>query len=185
MRGANRGRLFVDFHAMPHTPAPDLYWESQVADRLGVSRTRLRGLRKQHLRPGEHFATTDDNAIALTPAGLALIERVLASGATKPADAKRGAAAGQPAESVPPGPPEKKRFLILRVPTHRIDQPQKKILICRELIEPAQPGPLPAERPVRVRDNSNFRAGMMLEATSIGYGMWQYLGRLPRRPGRW
>lgn len=176
---------------MTKPPTPTLYWESKVADRLGVSRTRLRELRKQHLRPGDHFTTNEGNAITLTQAGLDVIMRVLAQGAPKPAGSTRGPAPDQPAANVPPGPPEKKCFVIVRVPAHRIDNPQRKIVICRGAIGitpgvPAMlPNPAEPERPIRVRDNTNFRAGMVLEAVNVGYGMWQYLGRLPRRPGRW
>jgi hypothetical protein len=184
-------------------PLPaNLFWESALADRLGISRTAVRLLRKQHL-------TTEDwrfqgNAVVLTAAGLAKIEAALGGAVSTPtgeearAEANGGAAADVP--RVMPGPPPKRHFVVLRIPVHRVDAPQKKLLIARPV--PADFAPCAAwevhrklaglvhspelrERPVLVRDNTNFRPGMVFEAVSIGTGMWQFAGRLPRRPGRW
>lgn len=198
MRGSTRGRPLVKIimaHDVPPLPA-DLFWERTIADKFGVSRTRLREMR------GNLTPETDwrwhNNAVVLTAAGLAKIERALVgedsarNGAPRPADATGGPAA------VPPGPAPTRRFVIVRVPVHRIDAPQKKIVLAR--IVPAHFAACSAwdlpkqlarhghdtrDLAVRVRDNTNFRPGMIIEAAAVGLGMWQFLGRLPRRPGKW
>lgn len=182
----------------PTLPAlPDnLFWESRTAETLGISRTRLRWLRKNNLQ-AETDWTLRENAVVLTAAGVAKITAILraegqspASGAEHPAKANGGPVA------VPPGPLPKAIFMVVRVPAYRTDRPQKNILICRQApaaatqIAPWELSRYAAqldaqERPIRVRDNSHFLPGMILEAAQIGHGMWQYLGRLPRRPGRW
>jgi len=85
--------------------------------------------------------------------------------------------------------------MVVRIPPNRKDSPQRKLLICRECAGELAPvaswavgGLLPklgVERPVRVRDNVNFVPGMVLEAVGLAHGLWQYVGRLPRRPGHW
>jgi hypothetical protein len=99
--------------------------------------------------------------------------------------------------AMPPGPPAKRLFMVTKKPVFRSDAPQRKILVCAEAPEKAVDVPpwdvirlknklgLGVERPIRVRDNANFLPGMVIEAVAIGFGMWQYIGRLPRRPGRW
>ena len=87
--------------------------------------------------------------------------------------------------------------MVTRKPVFRSDAPQRKIVLCSEcapdakdissldLIRLRASLVLGTERPIRVRDNLNFAPGMVLEAVAIGHGIWQYLGRLPRRLGRW
>lgn len=198
---------------MKTSPGTDLFWESQCAERFGISRTRIRELRKAHLAAEVDWQFRD-NAVVLTPSGLQKIERVLAA-ASLPAPGASPIPAGStppgidtlpsgecPAneargvDAVPPGPPPSARFMIVRIPPYRKDSPQRKILICRTC--PAELQAVSSwaiaslviklgavERPVRVRDNINFTPGMVIDAVSIGYGQWQYVGRLPRRPGRW
>lgn len=194
-------------------PATVVYWEKQVAESLGISRTRVRELRKAHLSTELHWQFRD-NAVVLTESGLEKLRSILlaagqpvpaapaavapispAPAEIEPAAATRGPAAGP--LKVQPGPPAKRKFMVVKKPLHRTDSPQRKILICAECPEDAtQVGSwdlsrpradlkLGVERPIRVRDNINFMPGMVLEAVEIGHGMWQYLGRLPRRQGRW
>jgi len=177
----------------PAPPDP-LYWESNVALRLGLSRTRLRQMRQRYLEPSVHFQF-ESSAVVLTPAGLAKIEAILAQGEASDKYKPRPAEPNGGHPAVPPGPPPKALLMVVRKPLHRVDSPQTKLLICREV--PAGTAPtaswllqkvnywLSRERPVRVRDNSNFQPGMILEAVNIGSGMLQYVGRLPRRLGRW
>lgn len=203
---------------MPKQPPPalptDLFWESTAAERLGVSRTRLRELRKQHLT--ETDWRFEGNAVVLTAAGFAKINAVLSGAALSrnatqtPAESPGGPSVSLPAPSlgappppaavVPPGPPPKRHFVVTRVPVHRVDSPQKKIVMARPVpadFLPCKPwelakhaatlvdSPELRERPIRVRDNSHFAAGMVFVAVNTGHGMWQFIGRLPRRPGRW
>lgn len=198
---------------MKTSPGNDLFWESQCAERFGISRTRIRELRKLHLTPELDWQFRD-NAVVLTTDGLDKIAKVLGGEAVPAPDASQNPAvpapvgietapagdrpAGEPrgAAAVPPGPPPSQRFMIVRIPPYRKDSPQRKILLCRTC--PAELAAVSSwaiaqivvklgeiERPVRVRDNLNFAPGMVIDAVSIGYGQWQYVGRLPRRPGRW
>lgn len=198
---------------MKTPPGNDLFWESQCAERFGISRTRIRELRKIHLKSEVDWQFRD-NAVVLTSSGLDKIASVLAGtplpapaalpipadptppGVDTPPTDERPANEARGVDAVPPGPPPSARFMVVRIPPYRKDSPQRKILICRtcpaEVLAvsswavanlTARLGPV--ERPVRVRDNINFAPGMVLDAVSIGYGQWQYVGRLPRRPGRW
>jgi hypothetical protein len=174
----------------------EIFWESTVAERLGISRTRMRELRKYHLTQETDWRM-DGNAVVLTAAGLAKIESALVSApvATEtPTAPEKAAGEARGVAAVPSGPPPSRKFMVWRIPPNRIDSPQRKVLICREVSAAAvQVAPWGlarvqgsgAERPVRVRDNGNFIPGMVLDAVNIGHGMWQYVGRLPRRQGKW
>lgn len=178
------------------TIPPDLFWESRTAESLGISRTVIRKLRKEHLTPEVDWHLIE-NTVVLTAGGVGKLTAVLHPRSLTLASGDRPATAKGGAEAVPPGPPAKRKFMVTKKPLHRIDSPQRKILVCAECGDDAKDiAPvdlfrlraqlkLGAERPVRVRDNENFMPGMVLEAVSIGHGMWQYLGRLPRRLGRW
>lgn len=179
---------------MKESPGTDLFWESQCVEQLGVSRTRIRELRRAHLTAVVDWQMRD-NAVVLTTAGLQKIERVLAGAVMPPTPAASPAVSPRGAAVVPPGPPPMQRFMVVRIPPFRKDSPQRKILLCRECPRDTAPvaswsvaGLLPklgAERPVRVRDNANFVPGMVLDAVGLAHGLWQYAGRLPRRPGKW
>ena len=169
--------------------APDLYDEKHCAEAFGVSRPKMRLLRKEHLVPDADWRMRE-NTVCLTDAGLKKIEGVLGGKLVNdPATANGGAAAR------PLAPPLRCNLMVTAKPRHRKTQPQRHVLVCREC-RPDQvqitswqlPGfaaQLGVERTVRVRDNENFLPGMVLEAVSSGPGCWQYAGRLPRRPGRW
>jgi len=174
----------------------NLFWESQVATRLGISRTAMRELRKAHLAPETDWQFRN-NAVVLTPSGLQKIELRLAAtpgGTSTPPEAPSPATSPRAPAACPPGPPPSARFIVWRVPPHRLDQRQRHVIIARECLPSTQPvqswllHTLPGlgiERPIRVRDNTNFVPGMILEAVNIGHGCWQYVGRMPRRQGRW
>jgi len=185
---------------MKSTPPPlppDLFWEARTAESLGISRTVMRALRKQHLTPETDWRLIE-NAVVLTASGVGKISAVLHPlAATAPAAAPSPATANGGGVALPSGPPVRRKFMVTRKPVFRSDAPQRKILLCAECTPTARElssldfirlraalalGP---ERPVRVRDNLNFAPGMVFEAVAIGHGIWQYLGRLPRRPGRW
>lgn len=192
----------------PPPLGPDLFWEKQAATSLGISRTRMRAMRKSHLQPESDWQLRD-NAVVLTTAGLAKIQRALATepaqaisatisagGVSTPSPvAEQAASAAGGGAAVPPGPPPKALFMVVRIPPGRVDRPQRHVLLCRETppgsqqIAPWQVArvmpQLGPERAVRVRDNVHFLPGMVLEAIEIGHGLWQYAGRLPRRQGRW
>jgi hypothetical protein len=194
--GTNRAghSIFRMTNTRQESPGADLYWESQCAERLGISRTSIRQLRRGHLSPELDWQLRD-NAVVLTSIGLQKIERLLAAQSTLPAAAQNPATGPRGATAVPPGPPPSRRFMVVRIPVFRTDSPQRKVLICRECgdgveavaswrVSQLMPS-LGPERPVRVRDNANFTPGMVFEAISLPHGLWQYAGRLPRRPGKW
>lgn len=205
MRGSIRGRA-LDNLTMPTTsptsePLPaDLFWESAVAQKFGVSRTAVRALRKRVLSAADW--RYHNNTVALTASGLAKLQAALAGGSVPGSAAPRPATGtrGPSVPAVPPGPPPRRHFVVTKVPVHRVDAPQKKIVVGRPVpadFAPCSPweltkrsahlgdAPELRERPIRVRDNSNFRPGMVFECASIGEGMWQFLGRLPRKAGKW
>lgn len=162
-----------------------LFWESRVSEALGVPRKLIAQLRGQHLTLGEDFVRRENNAVALTAAGLARLESLLATSvnAQPGFPAEKPPANPTPAADIPAGPPETQWMVVQRVPSH-----QGKLLMCvpvgrTELVT------------VKVRENVNFKANMKLEAMKAGDGYWQFrnreggnpstIGRLPRLPGRW
>jgi hypothetical protein len=157
----------------------------------------MRALRKEHLTPETDWRLLE-NAVVLTASGVGKISAVLHPlRAPSPVVAPKPATVNGGGVALPPGRPERRKFMVTRKPVFRSDAPQRKILLCAEcapaakdlssldLIRLRASLDLGPERPIRVRDNLNFAPGMVFEAVAIGHGIWQYLGRLPRRPGRW
>ena len=165
-----------------------LYWESRVSEALGVSRKIIAQLRGQHLTLGEDFVRRENNAVALTAAGLAKLESLLATPAHA-ANTDGGFPAGKPPANpvppadIPPGPPETAWMVVTHVPLFR-----GKLLMCA-------PDGRTDIVTVRVRENANFKTAMRLEAVKAADGYWQFrnreggnpstIGRLPRMPGKW
>lgn len=166
--------------------ASGLFYEVRVSEALGVERKRLAKLRKEHLTEGADYERRENNAVALTAAGLARIEDLLRGGIETGVAGKNrfsgGLPAGKPAPDVPAGPPPRERVTIERL----AQNPQ--ILLCAGLTPPRQLA-------VKVRENVNFAAGMEIEIIRSGDGVWQFrnragsdestVGRLPRGKGRW
>lgn len=169
----------------PKKIVPDesgLFWEMRAADALGVSRKLLARLRAAHLREPDDFVRRANNAVALTAAGLARIEDLLANGA----DAGAGQTKGKTTEpSAPAGPPKREKMTVERIAQN------PGLLLCKAEGRAVLVA-------VRVRDNLNFIAGMMFEAVQSQDGVWQFrnrlagnggndstVGRLPRRKGVW
>lgn len=167
------------------------FWEARVSEALNVPRKTLAKLRAQHLTEPLHFRRVENNAVVLTLEGLAIIEAQLAapsptadSGLPAPEAKKTGGKPSPKGKSsdVPAGPPTREIMTVERLPQNTT------LLLC-----------VPKKRPVltavRVRDNTNFKAGMVLEAVQSGDGVWQFrnrepgdestVGRLPRGKGRW
>lgn len=159
--------------ATPPAPAPAApvrYWESRLSAKLGVARKRLMALRRSHLREGEHWMQdARTRAVVLTETGLEKLRDVLAS------QGWRDPAATAPAAPVmvPNGPPERVKARVARI------YPNKRLMLCVALTAP-ETGLL-----TRVRDNTNFMPGMLLEIIGGQDNSWQYSGRLPRRRGKW
>jgi hypothetical protein len=166
-----------------------LFWEARVSEALGVPRKILAALRATNLEAGPDFVRRENNAVALTGAGLAKVEKLLAgAGPDGQAPGKPGKTAGKPASSdVPAGPPPREMMTVDRVPQN------PGLLLCQTHTRTA-----PVLVAVRVRENLNFAIGMTLEAIQSSDGVWQFhnrptavgghestVGRLPRLKGRW
>lgn len=134
-----------------------MFWESKVAKSLGLSRERVRALREQHLSPDEWV--TKGNAVVLTARGL---EKITALA--------QGEAAGEPVKA---GPPEVARLVV------------RKVCGNPRVLQAVPKGVEGAAVLVRVKDNTFFMAGMEFDALPVGDGSFQFIGRLPRRRGRW
>ena len=158
--------------AAPAPAAPEagseLFWEAKVAESMGVARERLAALRAEHLTEGPHFRVVR-NAVVLTASGLEIIVAALNP---RPAPSP-GAESPQPqAAACPDGPPERVTMVVRRVP------PNIRLLLASKADDRT-------ERVVRVRDNRLFMPGMMLTAIHCGNSLYQFMGRLPRRKGKW
>lgn len=143
----------------------ELYWESRVADSLGVARKLVVQLRKEHLTDGAHYRREKNNVV-LTPAGLALLKQHLAPAPLATPEAEQTA--------TKPGPPPRRMMVVVRVAVNH------RLLWCYVKSDAKR-----AQVLVRVRDNKDFMPGMELEAIDAGFNQWQYAGRMPRRKGRW
>ena len=176
--------------------ADELYFEAVVANRLGVSRERVRELRVEHLREGEHWVM-QGQSVVLSAQGLARMQdlmRVAASPAlveSEPAVATDGAVAatgpeviGVVAEAMAP----LGHLLVAsdrcRVRVSELARNEKVVMAVRVAGE-AAPGE-PAKLLVKVKCNALFMPGMEMEVVPVdGRGCFQYMGRLPRRKGVW
>jgi len=156
--------------------APLVFWESRVAKALGLSRERVRALREAHLS-AEHW-TTKGNAIVFTAEGL---EKILfyAGGSTEAVSSPSPEQTGAAVEAggvalVAPGAPEVVRAVVKKV------CPNPRMMLAIRVGSPEDEDSLL----VRVKDNRNFMAGMVVEVMDCGNGVWQYRGRMPRSRGR-
>lgn len=158
----------------PATPPPaddGLYWESKVAESLGLSRDRIRALRQEHLLEGVDFRTVRGDVV-LTELGLAKIASI--------DNGKGPATPTSPDDSsakfpVPKGPPVRAKFAVVRIPAN------KRLLYC---VPKGEHGKAPQVL-IRVKDNSLFMPWMELEAIESDNNSWQFRGRLPRKKGKW
>lgn len=138
-----------------------LFWESKIAKTLGLSRERVRTLREEHLAPDEWI--TRGNAVVLTARGLEKITALAAAGAGPGNE-----------DGVEAGPPAAARLVVAKLCGNL------RLLLARA--KAGGPGsPLVL---VRVKTNEHFMAGMEFDALPTSAG-WQFVGRLPRRKGRW
>ena len=176
--------------------ADELYFEAVVANRLGVSRERVRELRVEHLREGEHWVM-QGQSVVLSAQGLARMQdllRVATSPAlveSGPAVATDGAVAatgpeviGVVAEAMAPLGHLQVAADRCRVRVSELARNEKVVMAVRVAGE-AAPGE-PAKLLVKVKCNALFMPGMEMEVVPVdGRGCFQYMGRLPRRKGVW
>lgn len=170
------------------SPDDGLFWETRVADSLGVARDRLRVLREEHMVENTHYIRRR-NAVVLTETGMELITRLLdlspaspprttePAPIDRPISPEKKSPAPSPAPFAPPvGPAPRVNVRVTKVP------PNRRLLFCTP--SAIQEG-TSAQFLVRVKTNENFMAGMTMDVISAGSGTYQYVGRLPRRKGRW
>lgn len=155
--------------------APDdaLFYESRVADSLGLARDRIRELRVTRLTEAADYFSRD-GAIVYTGAGL---DRLLAL--TLPPEKTAApvpvTASPLPAPAIPPGPPPRVPLIVVKLP------PNPKLLVCRL---PEAPLGCPTVV-VRVPNSRHFMPGMEILCIESPPRTFQYTGRLPRSRGRW
>lgn len=153
------------------SPEPDgLYWETKVADALGISRDRVREVRQKHLEEGKDFRLVRKEVV-LSEQGLARLNDLLAAQVSTAPTATDPVTGQIP---VTPGPPAHSEFKVRRV------LPNRHLLACF-----TTDGGEKTPTLVRVKDNALFMPGMTLKAIQVENGLWQYRGRLPRKRGKW
>lgn len=146
-----------------------VHLENEVATRLGVNRPVLRALRGSLLVEGVDFGF-EKNRAAFSDAGLVKLEAHFKL--------------KLPAQPLPQSAPEP---VTLCVWNHRLKN--------RRIVEAYLPGTNPQRREnivrVRVRSAENFRKTgpdgkpMELLARHVQADLYELLGAVPRRPGRW
>lgn len=150
------------------------YWESRVAAWLGVARKRVTAMRRRALKEGVDWIVHEQD-IVYTEAGIQKLRNFLRNAGAvtapdKPAESTEPVTDETPA---PVGPPKRAKATVVRIyPNNRLMQVlpegEKSPVLCK------------------VRDNQNFMPRMVLEVVHDPRAeMWQHVGRLPRRRGKW
>ena len=156
--------------------ADELYFEAVVANRLGVSRERVRELRVAHLLEGEDWVM-QGTSVVLSAQGLARMQKLVWAGSS-PALPESGPVAATGEVDVVASEGCMPLAAEARVPVGQV------FAAARVEGVPA-PGE-PARLMVLVQSNELFMPGMEMEVAPVeGRGCFQYLGRLPRRKGVW
>lgn len=133
--------------------------ETALAEAIGVNRKELAALRRRALKEGTDFEKRG-GAVVYSADGMAAVARALEVEAPDPE--KNGG--GAPVEVV---------LRVTRVPRN------PRIVLATDGTT--------ADLRVKVRRNVNFRPGMEVPALPVPGidGLFEFRGRLPRRPGRW
>lgn len=167
--------------------------EAQVSTQTGLSRERIRELRAS-MKEGVHWQKSAGGAIEYTPKGISVLEYDIATAAQnkappdpipEPFDAARWKQEAEASISISKthwlvpvsvklepsnsSPWPEFRMTVVGVPRNT------KILDCRA-VENGK------SALVHVRDNTFFRAGMVITARMLGQ-TYEYAGKLPRRKG--
>ena len=176
--------------------ADELYFEAVVANRLGVSRERVRELRVAHLREGEDWVM-QGTAVVLSAQGLARMQKLVWAGSS-PALPESGpvAATGEvdvvasegcmPLAAEARVPVGQVFAAVARVRVRVTERARNVRVIMAARVEGVPAPGEPARLMVRVQSNELFMPGMVMEVVPVdGRGCFQYMGRLPRRKGVW
>ena len=159
--------------------ADELYFEAVVANRLGVSRERVRELRVAHLREGEDWVM-QGTAVVLSAQGLARMQKLVLAGSS-PALPESGPVAAE--ARVPVG---QVFAAVARVRVRVTERARNVRVIMAARVEGVPAPGEPARLMVLVQSTELFMPGMEMEVAPVeGRGCFQYLGRLPRRKGVW
>ena len=176
--------------------ADELYFEAVVANRLGVSRERVRELRVAHLREGEDWVM-QGTAVVLSAQGLARMQKLVWAGSS-PALPESGPVAatggvdGVASEGCMPLAAEARVPVgqvfaaVARVRVRVTERARNVRVVMAARVEGVPAPGEPARLMVLVQRNELFMPGMEMEVAPVeGRGCFQYLGRLPRRKGVW
>ncbi len=153
----------------------ELIAEPALARRLGVGRTTVRDIRRDHLTQGDHWVI-DGGKVTYTPEGVDAVLRAVNAKKTGEA-AGTGAEQGGAVIEAGDGLPVRDDSLLEATVTEW-RYPNRRILTADaggRLVR------------VRVHDNTKYRPGMVMRVqldpgrTDIG----SVVGRGPRYPGRW
>lgn len=146
-----------DENFSPNEASSDLVPESLVASDLGLTRQAVGSLRRDHFPSDGPLWKKEGRAILWTREGRAALALLIGAGA-----------------------PEKKegRATINLTVVKRVANP--RIIVCTNGTR--------HDLRVRVRDASHLRPSMILTgcvAVDAAHGLYEFQGRMPRRPGRW
>ena len=176
--------------------ADELYFEAVVANRLGVSRERVRELRVAHLREGEDWVM-QGTSVVLSAQGLARMQ-MLVLAESSPAlpesgpVAATGGANGVASDGCMPLAAEARVPVgqvfaaVARVRVRVTERARNVRVIMAARVEGVPAPGEPVRLMVLVQSNELFMPGMEMEVVPVdGRGCFQYMGRLPRRKGVW
>ena len=174
--------------------ADELYFEAVVANRLGVSRERVRELRVAHLREGEDWVM-QGTAVVLSAQGLARMQKLVWAGSSPalpesgPVAATGGVdlVASEGCMAAEARVPVGQVFAAVARVRVRVTERARNVRVIMAARVEGVPAPgEPARLMVLVQSNELFMPGMEMEVAPVeGRGCFQYLGRLPRRKGVW
>lgn len=169
--------------------------ERAVAAQLGITPKDLRGIRAADLTRGEDWEI-QAGAVAYSVAGVARLAQLLdvqadgagVSAAGPEKNPPEDRPAGEAAEGAPPLGDEGEAAVLDPLPGRALGAVED--LVCgrcyrpnRKMVEAMTPdGELVL---VRVRDNSNLQAGMVMKCRFAGSRIWELAQRLPRKRGKW
>lgn len=166
---------------LPGDKEPDFYWEDRVAAWLGLGRVRISKLRRRSLREGTDWIVHEQEVVYTVQGIQKLRDHLRSLGVTTAAD--KPAKVEEPAAEEPPapvGPPTKAKARVVKT------YPNKRLLLVQLEAAEGDEEKKPEQVVARVRDNSNFMPGMVLDVVRDPRAlMWQHVGRLPRRRGKW
>lgn len=161
---------------LPGDERVEYYYEERVANWLGVPRKRISVVRRRAMHEGRDWVVRDWQVV-FTHAGIERLRSHLRDLTLYP-NTETAAEESVAEEPLPqPGPLERKKLRVVRV------FPNPRLLWATGADDAVTAGA--AGVVVRVKENTNFMAGMTFEAVHHPRSGWQFVGRLPRSKGKW